>query len=77
MADYFDPTVGRYRGAGGRFLSFPSMTKLVCASCGKAWRGSGSPARCLDCGKTSYPISVSRKKASDGASKGKSNSRGA
>ena len=58
----FDPSIGRYRGVDGRLFPFPGMTKLVCASCQKLWRGSGSPGRCPDCGKASFPISVLRER---------------
>lgn len=70
----FDSSVGRYRNARGHFLPL-GATKLVCGICGKAWRGVGSPARCPDCGKTSYAISTLReKKEKHGTNKGKSNS---
>ena len=33
-----------------------NFTAVVCARCHRRWRGAGSPARCPDCGYTSYPI---------------------
>ncbi len=62
----FDSTVGRYRGSGRHFLPL-GATKLVCASCGKLWRGPGSPALCPDCHKASFSISVLRRKEGYGA----------
>lgn len=32
-------------------------SNVVCANCGKPWRGPGSPAYCPDYGKLAYPIS--------------------
>lgn len=72
----FDSSVGRYRDVRGHFLPL-AVTKLVCASCRKLWRGPGSPARCPDCGQSSYAISILRKeKGKHGVRESKSNSRG-